>query len=53
MIRSKGKVVSVGSEVIGICEDDIVWYDKHAGNGIDIDNKLYKVIKNTDVVIVE
>ena len=49
----KGKAVSVGSEVIGICEDDIVWYDKHAGNGIDIDNKLYKVIKNTDVVIVE
>jgi co-chaperonin GroES (HSP10) len=49
----KGKVVSVGSQVIGVCEDDTVWYDKHAGNSIEIDNKLYKVIKNTDVVIVE
>ena len=49
----KGKVISVGYQVIGICEDDTVWYDKHAGNGIEMDNKLYKVIKNTDVVIVE
>jgi co-chaperonin GroES (HSP10) len=49
----KGKVVSVGSQVIGVCVDDTVWYDKHAGNNIEINNKIYKVIKNTDVVIVE
>jgi len=49
----KGKVISVGSQVVGVDSGDIVWYDKHAGHGIEIDGHLYQVIKNTDVVIVE
>lgn len=49
----KGKVISVGSQVVGVGGGDIVWYDKHAGHGIEIDGHLYQVIKNTDVVIVE
>ena len=50
---SKGKVISVGDTINGIHENDIIWYDKHAGPGIEFDDKYYFVIKNGDVVIVE
>lgn len=50
---SKGKVISVGDAVKGIAEQDTVWYDKHAGNGFEWDNKYLYVIKHGDVVIVE
>ena len=50
---SKGNVISVGEAVNGINKGDTVWYDKHAGNGIEYDNKYYYVIKHGDVVIIE
>ena len=49
----KGKIISVGDAVVGINIDDIVWYDKHAGHGIEFDNNYYYVIKHSDVVIIE
>jgi len=49
----KGKVISAGSQVVGVSTGDVVWYDQHAGHGIEVDNLLHQVIKNTDVVIVE
>lgn len=49
----KGKVISAGAQVIGVSTGDVVWYDKHAGHGIEVDDCLHQVIKNTDVVIVE
>lgn len=49
----KGEVISVGDQVPNIKPGDIVRYDKHAGHGIEYDDKLYYVIKITDVVIVE
>mgnify|MGYP005996763301 FL=1 len=48
----KGKVVSVGENVNTIKQDDIVWYDKHAGHGIEFNGNYYYVIKYTDVVII-
>ena len=33
--------------------DDIVYYDKHAGHTINYNDKLFKVIKMQDVVLVE
>jgi len=48
----KGKVVSVGNLTEGLKENDIIYYDRHAGHGIEFDNKLYHVIKQQDVVIV-
>jgi co-chaperonin GroES (HSP10) len=50
---SKGKVISVGDQIDVLKKDMIVWYDKHAGHGIEHDGKLYYVIKISDVVIVE
>lgn len=49
----KGKVISAGDQVPNIKPGDIVRYDKHAGHGIEYDEKLYYVIKISDVVIVE
>jgi co-chaperonin GroES (HSP10) len=49
----KGKVVSVGNLVEAINEGDVVWYDRHAGHGIEFDNKFYFVIKAGDIVLVD
>ena len=49
----KAKVVSVGHLVEGIKEKDIVYYDKHAGHGIQHNDKFYGVIKQTDVVLID
>ena len=48
----KASVVSVGSQVEGISNDDVIFYDRHAGHKIEIDKKSYRVIKAQDVVIV-
>ena len=49
----KGIVVSVGDLVEGIKTRDIVWYDRHAGHGIEYDDKFYFVIKASDIVLVD
>jgi len=47
-------VISVGTEVEGVNENDIIFYDRHAGHKIEIDKKSYRVIKIKlqDVVVV-
>jgi co-chaperonin GroES (HSP10) len=49
----KAKVISCGSRVEGVKDNDIVFYDKHAGHSITYDETFYKVIKVSDVVLVE
>lgn len=49
---NKAKVISVGSEVIGVKKNDNIYYDKHAGHGVEINKKVLQVIKLQDVVIV-
>ena len=49
----KAKVISIGNLVEGIKEDDIIYYDKHAGNGIQHKDKFYGVIKQQDVVLID
>ena len=49
----KGKVVSVGNLVEVVKPGDIIHYDKHAGHGIEWNDKLYYVIKMADIVIIE
>jgi len=49
----KGKVVSVGDQVSNVKEGDLVRYDKHAGHGIEWNNKLFFVIKAMDIVLIE
>ena len=49
----KAKVVSIGNLVEGIFVDDIIYYDKHAGHGIQHRDKFYGVIKQQDVVLID
>jgi co-chaperonin GroES (HSP10) len=49
----KAKVVTVGDKIDVIKPNDVVWYDKHSGHGIQFDDKLYYVVNLGDIVIVE
>ena len=49
----KAKVVSIGNLVEGIKEADVIYYDKHAGHGIQHKDKFYGVIKQQDVVLID
>ena len=49
----KAKVISTGNLVEGIKDNDIVYYDKHAGHVIDYNGNEYQVITIKDVVLVE
>ena len=49
----KAKVVSVGNLVEGIKNKDTVYYDKHAGHGVQYENTLYQVIRSGDVVLID
>ena len=49
----KAKVISIGNLVEGIHTGDIIYYDKHAGHGIQHKDKFYNVIKQVDVVLID
>ena len=49
----KAKVISAGNLVEGINEGDVVYYDKHAGDGIQHKDNFYGVIKQQDVVLID
>lgn len=49
----KGEVISVGDQVPSLKKGDIVRYDKHAGHGIEWNEKLLFVIKAMDIVLIE
>ena len=49
----KANVVSVGNLVEGIKEKDVVYYDKHAGHGVQYKETLYQVIRSGDVVLID
>ena len=48
----QGVVKSVGSLVQGVEANDNIYYDKHAGFNVEIDENIFLVIKQQDVVIV-
>ena len=49
----KAKVISAGNLVEGIKEKDTVYYDKHAGHGVQYKDILYQVIRSGDVVLID
>ena len=48
----QGVVKSVGSLVQGVKADDNIYYDKHAGFNVEVDENIFLVIKQQDVVII-
>ena len=49
----KATVISVGNLVEGINNKDVVYYDKHAGHGVQYKETLYHVIRSGDVVLID
>ena len=49
----KGRVISIGNLVEVIKQEDVVWYDRHAGHVIEYECKFYFVIKSSDIVLVD
>ena len=48
----KANIISCGNLVEGLKSNDVVYYDKHAGHDISFNDKLYRVIRDMDVVLV-
>jgi len=48
----EAKVLRIGDEVVGVKEQDIIFFDRHAGHKIEIDKNTYHIIKLQDVVVV-
>jgi co-chaperonin GroES (HSP10) len=48
----RGKVITIGNLVQGVTNDDVVYYDRHAGHSIEYNEKIYHVIREQDVVVV-
>jgi co-chaperonin GroES (HSP10) len=48
----EAKVKEFSKDIEGLNIDDVVYYDKHAGFDLTIDNELYKVIKQPDIILV-
>ena len=49
----KATIISTGNLVEGLKDGDIVYYDKHAGHDISYKEKLHRVIRSGDIVLVE
>ena len=49
----KATIISAGNLVEIVSKGDIIYYDKHAGHDIGYNNKLYRVIRMRDIVLVE
>jgi co-chaperonin GroES (HSP10) len=48
----EGKVISLGNDVVGIKENDVIYFDRHAGHKIEINKESFHIIKMGDVVVV-
>ena len=48
----EAKVLHVGDEVVGVKENDSIFFDRHAGHKIEYNKDTYHIIKLGDVVVV-
>lgn len=48
----KGKVISAGTDVEGVENNDVVLYRKMSGHGVEIDGEIYKVITEGDIMMI-
>ena len=49
---AEGEVLSAGSDVVGIKEKDIIYYDKNNSHQIEIKKDIYSVVRMDNIVIV-
>ena len=49
---AEGKVLSVGEDVVGIKEKDLIYFDKNNSHQIEIKKEIYNVVHLNNVVVV-
>ena len=49
---TEGTVLSVGNNVIGIKEKDVIYFDKNNTHQIEIKKEIYQVVNMTHIVVV-
>ena len=49
---AEGTVLSAGSNVIGINENDVIYFDKNNSHQIEIKKEIYQVVNMANVVVV-
>lgn len=49
---NEGIVVSAGDDVVGIKEQDIIYFDKNNSHQIEIKKEIYTVVNMNNVVVV-
>ena len=49
---AEGVVVSVGNEIDGIKEHDVIYFDKNNTHQIEIKKEIYNVVNMNNVVVV-
>ena len=49
---AEGTVLSVGNNVVGITENDIIYFDKNNTHQIEIKKDIYQVVNMAHVVVV-
>ena len=48
----KAIIISVSDDIKGLKQDDVIYYDRHAGHGIEFNKDKFTLIKLQDVVVV-
>jgi chaperonin GroES len=48
----QAEVLEIGTEVLAIKKHDNIYFDRHAGFDIELNDVVYKVIKEQDIVII-
>jgi len=49
---AEGTILSVGSSVVGIKENDVIYFDKNNAHQIEIKKEIYQVVNIAHVVVV-
>ncbi len=49
---TEGIVISAGNEVVGIKENDVIYFDKNNSHQIEIKKEIYTVVSMNNVVVV-
>jgi len=49
---AEGVVISVGNEIDGIKENDVIYFDKNNTHQIEIKKEIYNVVNMNNVVVV-
>jgi len=49
---TEGTVVSAGDEVIGVKNNDVIYFDKNNSHQIEIKKDIYTVVNMSNVVVV-